>query len=161
MVRTIRLTLSAWTIVAAIALGAHAFSTPHALAGNQVSCLPIEEGVIQNQGDVNMAQQPTNTPTPTCTPEVKVRTATPTAVKTAPATNTSVPATEAPATNTPVPPPPTATKTGGGVGGQGVQPPNTGSGPDSGTVNWIVLGAGAFLLLVGGTSLAGAARRRR
>ena len=88
-------------------------------------------------------------------------TATPKPTNTSAATKTPVPPTEAPATNTPVPPQPTATQPGGGVGGQGVQPPNTGSGPDARSVNWLALGGGLILLLAGGTSLASAARRRR
>lgn len=163
MVRTTRLILSVMAIVAAAALGGHAFSTTSAIAGE--SCLPPsatpteELSFIQPQQPIfGIAQAD---PTATCTVPPIVRTSTPTPTKTVPATSTPVPPTAAPATNTPVPPQPTATQPGGGVGGQGVQPPNTGSGPDARSVNWLALGGGLILLLAGGTSLASAARRRR
>ncbi len=165
VVRTIRLILSVTAIAAAAMLSGHAFTATSALAGNTVSCLPPAAtdtpesvGLIPSNAFVGMAQAD---PTATCTVPVIVRTATPTPTVTVPATDTPVPATEAPATDTPVPPPPTATEPGGGVGGQGVQPPNTGSGPDARSVNWLALGGALVLLLAGGTSLAGAARRRR
>jgi enoyl-CoA hydratase/carnithine racemase len=166
MVRTIRLILSVMAIAVAAALTGQAFSARSALAGGVVSCLPPTAtdtpqplGFIQpQQPSFGIAQAD---PTATCTVPPIVRTSTPTPTKTSAATNTPVPPTAAPATNTPVPPQPTATQPGGGVGGQGVQPPNTGSGPDARSVNWLALGGGLILLLAGGTSLASAARRRR
>jgi hypothetical protein len=157
MARSIRLILSTAAIIAGLAVAGLSYST-QGVQAQQASCLPATATEVEG---VIAAGNGTAEPTATCTVPPVVRTATPTPTKTVPATNTPVPPTEAPATNTPVPPPPTATQAGGGVGGQGVQPPNTGSGPDARSVNWLALAGGLILVLAGGTSLTAATRRRR
>lgn len=98
----------------------------------------------------------TDTPIPTCTP-VRIKTHTPTATPTEAATQTPVPATPAPTQ-----PAATATKPGGGAEGQGVRPPDTGSGPGSsgGIDLWLLVAGIAVAALGGGSMFVLAAKRR-
>jgi hypothetical protein len=99
-------------------------------------------------------------PPPTCIPTQPPRresTNTPEATDTPAATNTSPPAGT---TNTPQPP---ATNTpGGGAGGGGVSPPDTGSGPSAEGVSmsWMMVVGGLLAAAGAGTLVYGARRGR-
>ena len=104
-------------------------------------------------GVVSAAQQ-----LPICTPtRVRLKTHTPTNTATAAPTDTPVPATPAPTQ-----PAATATKPGGGAEGQGVRPPDTGTGATAsgGNIDRSLLALGTLFLALGGGSLLVVARRR-
>jgi len=95
---------------------------------------------------------------PTCTPtRARIKTHTPTTTPTEAATQTPVPATPEPTQ-----PAATATKPGGGAEGQGVRPPDTGSGAmaSGGNVDRLLLVLGSLFLVLGGGSLFVGSRRR-
>jgi len=145
-------------IVGAALLGLSFASPQGASAGNIVPCdATATATATEPVGDIAAnAVEPTDTPIPTCTP-VKLKTHTPTNTATAAATQTPVPVTPAPTQ-----PAATATKPGGGSEGQGVRPPNTGSGPAGrGAVDLRLLMAGIAMAALGGSSLLAAARKRR
>jgi hypothetical protein len=137
--------------LAAVLVGL-SFGAPRALAGITVPCgataTPTATQVV--------AAVAAN---PTCTPVTFVKSATPTFTVTVLPSATAVPPTQAPPTAVP----PTATATpSGGAAGQGVRPPDTGSGTDAGSrVSLELLLAGAALAVVGSGSLVVGARRRR
>jgi len=100
-------------------------------------------------GSIESLQQlPTCSPTPDDDDNRPTRTSTPTKTATAQATSTQ-------------PPAPTSTPLGGGVQAGGVQPPNTGTGPEDGAgpAVWL-LAVGAMLALAGRGVIASGARRR-
>ncbi len=146
--------LSASTLaVSAIMLGVAFSAAPGtSKAQQQYPC----NYVIDRFTSLGQTAFATDTPIPTCTP-VKIKTHTPTATPTEAATQTPVPATPAPTQ-----PAATATKPGGGAEGQGVRPPDTGSGPgDGGRVDVTLLIAGIALAALGGGSMLMLAAKRR
>lgn len=95
---------------------------------------------------------------PQCTPtRARIKTHTPTSTPTAGPTDTPVPSTPAPTQ-----PPATATQPGGGAGGQGVRPPDTGTGTTAsgGNIDRSLLVFGTLFLVLGGGSLFAGVRRR-
>ncbi len=135
-------------------LGTAFSSAPGASAGNSTpTAVPCSYTPISVE---NFQAAPSATPVPTCTP-VRIKTHTPTTTPTEAATQTPVPA-------TPVPTQPaaTATKPAGGSEGQGVRPPDTGSGPGaSGGVDISLLVAGIALAALGGGSMLVLSVKRR
>ena len=148
--------LSAATLaLSAIMLGVAFSAAPAASAGRDFPC----NTVLQETGFSGLGFQTviaTDTPIPTCTP-VKIKTHTPTMTPTEAATQTPVPATPAPTQ-----PAATATKPGGGAEGQGVRPPDTGSGPGAGGgLDVTLLFAGIALAALGGGAMLVLAAKRR